>query len=185
MPDLVSPAVPARDGGMGAGDWLMLGGGLLLVGGVSVLALRRKSVPSRIQEADLEPAAEAPMAPPVMQRPIVPAAEPVAASAGYSMQPPVLKRSAPVMAQPESLDDRHAALEAMVAEAPSDANPFRTRAKRLRRAEFLLRQQAGGSMAASDGARAAASTTAPADRWSVADFGGRATSRKPLRPAQG
>jgi hypothetical protein len=78
--------------------------------------------------------------------------------------------------------DRHAMLEAMVAEPRSQANPFLTRGKRIRRADFLLRT--GQAWPATDvAARSDQPSVLAADRWSETRLTGKATTRMIWRPA--
>lgn len=86
-------------------------------------------------------------------------------------------------AMPEG-DDR-TRREAMVAQAPDRTNPFLTRKNRLRRASFLLRQEASALFAATDIVQPvrseASSAVLPPQRTMQISFGKRSVS-SPLRP---
>lgn len=174
---------PATSGGMddamGYAGWVLLGGGLLLVAGGATFAMTRR--PKRRDEvyADTDDmvttsaVTPVPTFAPVAATPFV--AEPVAPVAAPVVRQPVAARE--VVAD-LPLDDRRAALEAMVAEAPSEANPFHSRRNRLRRADYLLRTGQVQPEAA------VAEETAPArDRWSEMSFGGKRASRFSWKPA--
>jgi hypothetical protein len=95
---------------------------LLLLGlGGTALMRRRRDDEAMVAEPQMAPA-------------VVPVATPVAEPAYQPMRPAL----APAM--PLTASDT--ALEAMVAARPSADNPFTTRTKRLRRAKFLMAQQA-------------------------------------------
>jgi hypothetical protein len=135
--------------------WAMGGGALLLVGlgGAALLRSRRKRDQwvDADDRAPVEPvrAAPAPMplmtpAPAVMTQSPTPA--PVSASTSANTP----------------LSAEQATLEAMVAAPPSPENPFRTHAKRVTRAKFLLAQQQAAHRTPATGAPLAAGQDAPA-----------------------
>lgn len=191
----VTPA--ASSDGMDYAGWALIGGGLLLVAGGAAFALRRR--PRRDEEAydeiyaasepvEVVPAAPVPLTPAMATRPAV--AEPK-----LTVEDPVVetpRRAAPVMEQvqrrpvaaPVAIDDRRAALEAMIAEAPSEANPFHSRRNRLRRADFLLRTgQARPEEVLAPAPATAAEAAAPArDRWTEMSFGSKRASRINWKP---
>lgn len=108
--------------------WALGGGALLLLGlGGTALMRRRRS------DEEVAPVAyeSEPTLVPAAPTPMMAAVEPVAAE-------PVATR--PAMAPASQRIGEDATLEAMVAAAPSAENPFRTRAKRMRRAQYLLSQ---------------------------------------------
>jgi hypothetical protein len=95
---------------------------LLLLGlGGTALMRRRRDDEAMVADPQIEPA-------------VVPVAMPVTEPAYQPVRPAM----APAM--PLAASD--AALEAMVAAPPSADNPFTTRTKRMRRAKFILAQQA-------------------------------------------
>ncbi|HEX7857104.1 MAG TPA: hypothetical protein VF503_25765 [Sphingobium sp.] len=170
--------------------WALLGGGLLLVAGGAVFALSRGSRRSPVRDGygaadeDLFTVTPAPILPtaPMIARPVmgqpshdrVPErdAAPVAAT---SVE---LRKVRPVAMNHDYAElapsDRSAVLEAMVAEAPSEANPFRSRRNRLRRADFLLRT---GQVTPRQGASGATEErelepVGVRDRWSEMRFQG-------------
>lgn len=98
-----------------------------------------------------------------------------------AMAVPVAAR--PTMASPRFGED--ATLEAMVAEAPSASNPFRTRTKRLRRAQYLIAQRGAASVAppVPQATYAEPATVPAADRsQTVYRFGSDRASSGFLRP---
>lgn len=98
-----------------------------------------------------------------------------------AMAIPVAPR--PVMASPRLGEDT--TLEAMVAAAPSAENPFRTRTKRLRRAQYLIAQRdaASVSVPAPQTTHAEPTPVAAADRsQTVYRFGNQQASSGFLRP---
>lgn len=118
---------------------------------------------------------------------VAPAARPVEPAAVSATVPAPAAARAANPARDLKGDSR---LEAMVAEAPSAENPFRTRRQRLRRASFLLRQGTPPVSSAQEPHRPAQVTPAPAPatepaRQPVYSFGAPAASRsrgwKPVR----
>ncbi len=72
----------------------------------------------------------------------------------------------------------------MIAEEPSEANPFHSRRNRLRRADFLLRT---GQVADSDVVTAPRTQQEPSivsDRWSESRFGTRQNARVSWKPSR-
>lgn len=104
--------------------WALGGGALLLLGLGGAAALRRR----RVDEDAVTPYAQTP----VRDEPMAAKPASVASSATPTHSPaqPV-GAAAPV----------HGSLAAMVAAPPSAENPFRTHAKRMRRARYLLAQR--------------------------------------------
>lgn len=163
-PKAPAVAAVAPDDGTEAGYWILGLGAALLVGAGSYAALRRKQVsaiaepektmfgykPVIEQEREIEPfvavnpadrfkateheLAVAPMA--EVKEPSEVSAEVSAAIAPASSERPIAAST------PEISDDLASRREAMIAEAPSTANPFLTRKNRLRRANFLLAKSA-------------------------------------------
>lgn len=128
-------ATPANDGDTSL-LWALGGGALLFLGiGASAIMRRRRG------QRDLSYAQDAREE--VMARPI-PAAAPVMASAAPAA--PYEPAYEPAMRAPTAPAPMHqtaaySSLEAMVAAPPSQENPFRTKAKRMRRARYLLAQR--------------------------------------------
>ncbi|MFT3967788.1 MAG: hypothetical protein QM690_18095 [Sphingobium sp.] len=180
---------------MGYAGWMLLGGGLLLVAGGAAFALSRR--PKRREEADGHVAAWASMAPsPVAAGTASAAAAPAQTVTRAPVHDPVPPRRA-VMA-PHRIaqtaghgelapDQRKAVLEAMVAEAPSEANPFHSRRNRLRRADFLLRtgqaEPRHGEYVVRE-ERQPEMAGAQADRWSEMRFQGRQKTSVNWKPAR-
>ncbi|MGV3771035.1 MAG: hypothetical protein ACO1NM_13485, partial [Sphingobium phenoxybenzoativorans] len=136
------------------------------------------------------PAPAAPVlsdAPAVTVRPArTPVAEPVMATAGAVESPYIAPTYEPVrhMAAPAS------SLEAMVAEQPTQANPFLTRKNRLRRANFLmhkgeaaLRQSQPVSAEQPIAAQQGQTVTKEVRTQPVYDFGKASTGWRRLTPA--
>lgn len=131
----VAPAEPTTARTDQALLWALGGGALLLLGLGGAALVRRR----RPDEEDAIAPTYAP--------------EPVSVAPMPATVAPVASR--PAMASPRLAED--ATLEAMVAAAPNAENPFRTRTKRLRRAQYLIAQ------------REAASVTAPAPQTTHAE----------------
>ncbi|HEX7874927.1 MAG TPA: hypothetical protein VF475_18590 [Sphingobium sp.] len=181
----VSAQQPAAPDGANYANWILLGGGLLLVGGGAAFALTRR--PKRRAEtdtyvttdADARVVAAAPIVVPerALSRPVhdpVPQ-RPVSASQ-------VQRTVQPAVWQP--VGDRRAALEAMIAEQPSEANPFHARRNRLRRADFLLRTGQAGPR---QGEYRVTEERQPepvgaTDRWSEMRFRGKENTRVSWKP---
>lgn len=164
---------PASASGMDYAGWVLLGGGLLLVGGGAAFAMSRK--PRRRSEAYTAPeqtvSVEPVAAAPAPFAPVSP--EPVGVRA------PVTARHDPVVMRG---DTHQAALEALIAEAPSAANPFHSRRNRLRRANFLLRTGQATPTGMADTATTQEAVT-QRDRWTEMSFGGQRAARVSWRPA--
>lgn len=127
--------------------WAM-GGAALLLAGLGGAALMRRRRPTDAIEDETVVAAT-PVAAPreaVLSRPII---APMATPA------PAMAARAP----DRQGDDR---LEAMVAAAPSAENPFRTRTKRMRRAQYLLAQRTERPASAAPVMQTPAAQPAPA-----------------------
>ncbi|WP_370309881.1 hypothetical protein [Sphingobium abikonense] len=113
--------------------WAMGGGALLLLGlgGAALMRRRRPEEEEAMAVPTYEGAVSAPaMASTVTASPIAPEPVDTAPATRPALQP------RPAMAS-------DATLAAMVAAPPSPENPFTTRAKRMRRARFLLAQRDG------------------------------------------
>ena len=192
MADRTAPAAAApessapvaerqADNGTGPAGWALLGGGLLLVLGGAAFALRRR--PAR----DVENNDYAAVEDGVNSFATVPAAAPAPAmNAAPSSRAPVAQ---PAMVAPRASasGDHHDVLEAMVAEAPSEANPFRSRRNRLRRAEFLLRTGQAEARQADYGSLAQSQTqgaSTRSDRWSEMRFPGEQKARVSWKPVR-
>lgn len=108
-----------------------LGGGALLLAGIGGAAMMRRRRPIEDEDALAVTPAPARAVPPV--EPIV--AKPVMAPA------PAAPIAARTHAAPVPASDYDRTIAAMVAEKPSEENPFLTHAKRLRRARVLLAER--------------------------------------------
>ena len=157
-----APAVAAvvPDDGTEAGYWILGLGAALLVGAGSYAALRRRQVsavaelektmfgykPVIEQEREIEPFVAVNPAdrfkatePELAVAPVAEVTEPDQVSAAIS---PASSERPIAASTPEISGDLASRREAMIAEAPSTANPFLTRKNRLRRANFLLARNA-------------------------------------------
>lgn len=170
--------------------WALGAGGAALLLGMGALAFLRRR--DRAEEAREDAAIDAPLArPEPVPAPSAPALSAAAAPVGYSPAaitavvatpdasgPTAPARRAPSMTTGDAYRDR---LEAMVAEAPSAENPFRTRRQRLRRAEYILRTgHAPEDLAPAPASPASPAAPEPAHTRApqpVYDFGG---GRKPV-----
>lgn len=174
--------MPANDtGNPDYAAWALLGGGTFLVMSGAAFALTRR--PKRRDEEAAYRADEASATVAIVA--VHPAPLP-AAMVREKVAP------APVRAEPAltrdyadaTPDARRNALEALVAEAPSEANPFHSRRNRLRRADFLLRtgqaEPRQGEYAVTE--ESAAATAAQKDRWSEMRFQGGQKARINWRP---
>ncbi|WP_370169753.1 hypothetical protein [Sphingobium abikonense] len=117
--------------------WAMGGGALLLLG-LGGAALMRRRRPEE-GEAMAVPTYESAVSPPAMAStatasPIAPEPVDTAPTTRPALQP-----------RPAMVTASDATLAAMVAAPPSPENPFTTRAKRMRRARFLLAQRDGAT----------------------------------------
>jgi hypothetical protein len=153
----LAPAKAATEPSGAEALWVVGGvGGALLVGAGALLFLRRRDrgEDSRVTVADApvlpqdpEPIFAAPGFAIAQPAPMAPAAIPAAVTTpGLARQAwsPAVAAPNPVLTRSEHSDD----LETMVAQSPSPENPFLTRRKRLRRAEFLLhKDQASATFA--------------------------------------
>ena len=163
----VAPAEPTTARTDQALFWALGGGALLLLGlgGAALVRRRRpdeKDAIAPTYEPALEPATVAVAPMPTMATPVAPR---------------------PAMASPRLAED--ATLEAMVAAAPNAENPFRTRTKRMRRAQYLIAQREAASVTAPAPQTTHAEPTpvAAADRsQTVYRFGSQQASSGFLRP---
>jgi len=124
-------ATPANDGDTSL-LWALGGGALLFLGiGASAMMRRRGGERDMLYPQDMREE--------VMARPI-PAAAPVMAPVAPAApnEPAMRAPTPPVSPQPSA---SYSSLEAMVAAPPSQENPFRTKAKRMRRARYVLAQR--------------------------------------------
>jgi hypothetical protein len=140
---VANTAPAARDAGLSTLE-LGLIGGAVAVGGIGLVALmaRRRRPDPRDPQAN-EPIVVADNYPPVRAAEPVVVPEPTVAPS----TPQVARaRAAPIAFRPVSAatagDHRIGQHEAMVDAGPTADNPFLTRAKRLRRARFLDKQEA-------------------------------------------
>ncbi|MEZ5655766.1 MAG: LPXTG cell wall anchor domain-containing protein [Sphingobium sp.] len=131
--------------------WVLGLGALALVAGAGVLAFGRRAssqqpVPAPIVDRDhefVEPAAVASEGP----APISPVVSDDLAREDFMSDNEVRHRelaatsaAIPMVSRSQEYADAETRREMMIAEAPSEANPFLTRKNRLRRANFLMRQ---------------------------------------------
>lgn len=169
--------------------WALGAGGLLFVGGLGAVAFARSR-----RQPDLARARRtkdrAPTA--VKSSTVEPA---VAAEAAIAVPQPITINAAARTTQRrvKAASSDRSALEDMVAEAPSPANPFLTRSKRMRRAKFLLEHgqpqplsqpaaQAAGEARQEAGSKTAGKVANPKSSPTYS-FGGRATPRINWKPA--
>ncbi|HEX7822902.1 MAG TPA: hypothetical protein VF463_20075 [Sphingobium sp.] len=164
---------------MGYAGWVLLGGGLLIVAGGAAFAMTRR--PKRREEVAAYSVPVAPIlpAPPMARQP-------------ETFTAPHVGREEPHRASIASPgptahggihEDRHAVLEALVAEAPSQANPFHSRRNRLRRADFLLRTGQVQEQTSANMRHAYEEPTLVSDRWSEMRMGGKQNARVSWKPA--
>jgi hypothetical protein len=186
--------VQQADAGMSDEAKFAMGAGAVAILAIgAAFALRRRKDPLEEQVAHdlyVPASAPAPAAPILRDEPVVevrPAREPVMAAQSHYV-PPVY---ADDTAQPARADAAPASsLEAMIAEPPSQANPFVTRKNRLRRATFLLQN---GEASLSPAARVSPEQPAAARQGDtitkevrtqpVYDFGKASTGWRRLTPA--
>lgn len=158
--------------------WMLGGGAAIVILGAGLVATRRRKVPDELSYDET-----------LSERTVVTPAAPVAAPVARAPQDVFVPTPAMAMAQADretrlerstvraaaNPAPREGELERMVAEAPSAENPFLTRTKRLRRAQFLLRQAGNGQpQAAPASSTVAAKAPSPqpaASREQVVDFG--------------
>jgi hypothetical protein len=158
--------------------WMLGGGAAIVILGAGLVATRRRTRPD-------ENLYEETLSEKMVVTPTASAAEPVfhssqdvfvptpamamaQANREARIEPSTLRGSGPIA-------PREGELERMVAQAPSAENPFLTRTKRLRRAQFLIRQASNGQsqvVPASSAVAAKAPSPQPAaSREQVVDFG--------------
>lgn len=123
--------------------WALGGGALLLLGvaGTAIVRRRRRDEDVAFFENEHRMA--------YGERMVEPVATPMAAPVAQSVfvEEPFSREMAPAPATSHVREN--ATLDQMVAAAPDAENPFRTHAKRLRRARFLMAQREAGSSVAS------------------------------------
>lgn len=157
-PPANNEAVQATDSGE-ALTWGLAGGALLLIGAAGAMAMRRR----RNRAGDAAYSADEGVS---LHTGVVSAA--TATETGH---------------EPLTADAPHGSLAAMVDALPSQANPFLTRSNRLRRAHFLLAQQAGVTTGARTEAATAAPQAAPVERPQIVySFGKDGARRNGLIP---
>jgi hypothetical protein len=180
--------------------WAIGAGGAVLLLGVGALAMlrrrdRRDDVNDELLATDTVVEREPlPIAPAVAGTPVAPGSwttptisEPVHAPVPVAAyEAPAVART-PAYAGASDAASHHSALEAMVARAPSEENPFVTRKQRLRRAEFLLNQGHASAAPASAPAMADAPSRPAAAAQSaeqpVYSFGRQSSRPKGWKPA--
>lgn|GEM_PF-3510473 len=183
-PTEAAPAPATARSDDGTLYWVLGGGGALLVLGAAAFAMlrRRDAREDTYEEALVRTPAPAP-AYPLSARPIVTATARVQATEpGLQPSPPIMATSEASMPVAEATDDRFEELEAMVAEPPSAENPFLTRSKRLRRAEYMMNHgqaPAGPAMPPETAPQAApvAARKPAEERQREYNFGGKASYR--------
>lgn len=146
-----------------------LGGGVLLLLGLTAFAMTRRRNREDDEVLELSQAE-----PPIVREAAKPAPMPL-------ITPPPTVRE-PVQPDPAMQGDIDSRLEAMVAAPPSPENPFKTYAKRMTRAKFLLAQQekAQAAPAMTETAAPAAPRAAPVHTQTVYRFGSDRPGRKTL-----
>jgi hypothetical protein len=155
--------------------WGLAGGALLLVGAAGTMAMRRRRNRAgdsayRVDEGVTLHTSEGIVTVPETALAHEPAFTPVA-PANTATRPPL------------AADAPHSSLATLVDAPPSPANPFLTRGNRLRRAHFLLAQQADGSQGAGIAAATVAPQATPVDRsQTVYRFGKEDARRSSLIP---
>lgn len=190
----ITPVKANSNAPTGETGWLLLGGGLVLVAGGAAFAMRRRRIPE--ENVNTTATARPALAPLATTRftdgdgnigassapPIATIAQvsPLVSSSRSEAKAPLAPTPRPYEAHATTLNpvlstvgstDRNAALEAMIAEAPSEENPFKTRRQRLRRADFLLRT--GQAQPATATQTQEQGPELIGDRWSQTAFGGR------------
>lgn len=155
----VSNDLAQADNNNDALTWGLAGSALLLVGAAGAMAMRRRrnragNTAYRVDEGVTVHRSERIVAVPesTLARELV---EPT-----FMPMAPVAKATR----TPLAADTPHGSLAAMVDAPPSSANPFLTRSNRMRRAHFLLAQQADGAERSVATAATVAPQVAPVDR---------------------
>lgn len=122
--------------------WALGGGALLLLGvaGTAIVRRRRRDEDVAFFENEHRMAYGDPAIEPVATPVVAPVAQPM------FVEEPVRREMAPTATTSHVREN--ATLDEMVAAAPDAENPFRTHAKRLRRARFLMAQREAGSSVA-------------------------------------
>ncbi|MGK2911771.1 MAG: hypothetical protein ACSLE1_18500 [Sphingobium sp.] len=170
-PAVVPVSNTAAQGSNGL-EWGLAGGAVVLIGGLGLIAMRRRRPVS-----DEMPIAER----------LEPVAQPIAVNTTMDRQPAMTASDyvEPRAAYPAmTAAGTRGSLEARAAEGPSATNPFLTRKNRLRRAHFTERQQGSvGTAIQAPLATAAAPVQEQRRASPVYDFGGGMTQRRGLRPA--
>lgn len=180
VPATPTPAEPANvDSGNGL-EWGLVGGAIVLLGGLGLMATRRRRNPDRADELLLDRGAEPVRSEPVADRLYTPAPA-IAVETTYDK--PSLISPRPAAASARTIGADHS-LDAMAAATPSAENPFLTRKNRLRRAHFMQRQQDVGQHGEIATAHSASSVQEQRRPSPVYDFGGGMTQRRGFgRPA--
>lgn len=164
---LDAPASPPASEGDGSNALALAGlAGLVVLGGAGIFAAtrRRRTVPldayeAPVRTAPLEPVAEKNM--PQPERIEAPAYAPagfapVAAYAAprstdmFAATPAVATPAVATLAATSGTTDRHALLQRMVAEPPSEQNPFTSHKGRMRRARLILQHRAAQGLPLDD-----------------------------------
>lgn len=134
LDDLAVKAAPAAAATTARTDqaliWALGGGALLMLGIAGTAIVRRRRHKEELDFFEHELARSRSVTAASANPPIVPAAE--------AVNP---LKDAPVVSAIAPMSHKSATIEEMVAAAPDARNPFRTHAKRLRRARFLMAQR--------------------------------------------
>jgi hypothetical protein len=137
-------------------NWGLAGGALLMMGAFGSMALRRRRNRAGDSAHRTEEGVTLHTSEGIVTVP--------ASALAQAPVDPVITPVAPAPRAPLAADAPHGSLAAMVDAPPSPANPFLTRSNRLRRAHFLLAQQAHGSESREATAAPLAPQAAPVDR---------------------